>query len=915
MILGFLAAFAAISGISYATTVGTNISTVDLSTTGNISATGNLTITGEATLGATNITPSASGLLNILTGNLKVGNGTPGVSLNGEDAYIEGTFEVDGTSQFDGNLTMNGSTTANGNTVLGSDTSDTLTVYGSTTVTISANGTLNVLTGNLKVGDGVPDVTLNAEDAYVDGTLEVDGAARFDGDLTANGSITANGNTVLGNLATADTLDLANIRLNTDLTFASGISSGADITIDASTAAVTGTDLDITGGQGGPTAGTGGKLNLTGGTGGAGGGTGGDIVLLGGTANGGTSGAVLIGSPSLTTTKATNLLGVAGPLEVDGAARFEGTSTWVLPATANIVIDAATTDSTNTSGILDIDIDSAIVSGTNSGIDLNYEIVGSTASTNNAMGITLEPKTSSGRTINGINISLTDPATSGSNRTITGLNINNFLSTGSTDTTYVAQLQGGDFLYTGRNFQQLAGTSSSAFSLRQTGQFTTTTVNDVFVSRKLAYFATPSSGIGILDISNPALPTALTGTSSMASNVAGIFVQGNYLYAAASAGGLYIIDVSNPGNSASLIQVGSFVPSGISLSGGIYISGKYAYLTDGSAGLRIVDISNPSAPAQAASINTNITGARDVYVQGRYAYVVGSNFAIVDISSPSSPSTLVATSSDGIGIYVSGKYAYVTGATQVKIFDVSDTDATPTISAAGTSASYTSISYGSIYVSGKYAYAHVGTALKVYDISNPSAGPLPLVAAYSGLATTGSVGKSKVTVVGRYGYVTCGTSCGIQIVELSGAELPTLYAGTVESNSMAVTENLNVGNDLWVKQSLHVGVGGIQVRGPLSLETGTTTAGTGPFTVNTTAGGLNISTDVAPSGSATITLNNNRIILNSSLVLATICSTPDTNTSLTVSALAGSGTATITVRNFGSGGQTADFYVCFLVID
>lgn len=42
---------------------------------------------------------------------LKVGNGTPGVTMNGEDVYIEGTLEVDGATQFDGASTINGQMT------------------------------------------------------------------------------------------------------------------------------------------------------------------------------------------------------------------------------------------------------------------------------------------------------------------------------------------------------------------------------------------------------------------------------------------------------------------------------------------------------------------------------------------------------------------------------------------------------------------------------------------------------------------------------------------------------------------------------------------------------------------------------------------------------------------------------------
>lgn len=41
-----------------------------------------------------------------LSDDLKIGNGTPGVTLDGEDAYIEGTLEVDGAATFDGAVTL-----------------------------------------------------------------------------------------------------------------------------------------------------------------------------------------------------------------------------------------------------------------------------------------------------------------------------------------------------------------------------------------------------------------------------------------------------------------------------------------------------------------------------------------------------------------------------------------------------------------------------------------------------------------------------------------------------------------------------------------------------------------------------------------------------------------------------------------
>ena len=66
-------------------------------------ATGNLTVTSD----------SATSHVQIVTGNLKVGTGSEGVTLNGDDAYVVGTFEVDGASQLDGVTTLNGDIVVN----------------------------------------------------------------------------------------------------------------------------------------------------------------------------------------------------------------------------------------------------------------------------------------------------------------------------------------------------------------------------------------------------------------------------------------------------------------------------------------------------------------------------------------------------------------------------------------------------------------------------------------------------------------------------------------------------------------------------------------------------------------------------------------------------------------------------------
>jgi len=230
---------------------------------------------------------AAAGYFDVLTGNFKVGDGSPDTSLDGEDAYVEGTLEVDGAVDLDGavdmasTLDVAGAATLDGGLTMDTDkfvvtdsTGDTtiagtldvdgdvdmddvdisgdLTVAGDflvtghtlitttttitgdttvagtldvsgvatlgggtdlngTTLTIDADadttlvasdddvvsmtigaaaGYFDVLTGNFKVGDGSPDTSLDGEDAYVEGTLEVDGAVDLDGAVDVAGNVT-----------------------------------------------------------------------------------------------------------------------------------------------------------------------------------------------------------------------------------------------------------------------------------------------------------------------------------------------------------------------------------------------------------------------------------------------------------------------------------------------------------------------------------------------------------------------------------------------------------------------------------------------------------------------------------------------------------------------------------------------------
>jgi hypothetical protein len=82
-----------------------NLSSVNINTALNATA-GNLALQTTTSGNITLTTAVAGGLVNILTGNLKVGSGTPGLTLNGDDAYITGTLEADGNADLGGTLTL-----------------------------------------------------------------------------------------------------------------------------------------------------------------------------------------------------------------------------------------------------------------------------------------------------------------------------------------------------------------------------------------------------------------------------------------------------------------------------------------------------------------------------------------------------------------------------------------------------------------------------------------------------------------------------------------------------------------------------------------------------------------------------------------------------------------------------------------
>jgi len=172
------------------------------------------------------------------TGWYVTDGGDKAIVASGGELEIQsgGTIDIqDGsTVTFDGGMDLNGSTLtvdADGDTTMVASDDDVVSM-----TVGAATGYFDVLTGNLKVGDGTPDTSQDGEDAYVEGTLEVDGAANFDSTMDVAGNIsdsdsavTIADNAMIDGAADAVQLTVQSHGTQTNNTFVVEQSDGTDL--------------------------------------------------------------------------------------------------------------------------------------------------------------------------------------------------------------------------------------------------------------------------------------------------------------------------------------------------------------------------------------------------------------------------------------------------------------------------------------------------------------------------------------------------------------------------------------------------------------------------------------------------------------------------------------------------------------
>ncbi|MBP9748708.1 hypothetical protein KBD18_00735, partial [Patescibacteria group bacterium] len=342
-----------------------------------------------------------------------------------------------------------------------------------------------------------------------------------------------------------------------------------------------------------------------------------------------------------------------------------------------------------------------------------------------------------------------------------------------------------------------------------------------------------SNGLAIYDITDPTKPVKVsTDLSTTIGSAYSMQLQGRYLYAGTSTG-VFIIDVSNVKVPT---RVYTFTGSAFSGCGNpscsVYVSGSYLYLTSPAGspntGLYVYDIRNPLQPIFLAK-DQQSGGPQSVTGQGKYVYV-GTNttsgggfIRAFDVTNPRRPLLIGSLTTSGVTnsqMVVRGRYLYSGTGSGMLIVDISD-PATLTLKSTTATVSPTGCTTH-VDVQGRYAYMSGwgcaeggGTGgFFIYDIAS-STKPIRLYGTQTGTDSTGYM--EGVTVAGRYAYV-MGSTAGIWIWDINGAELSSANVGSLSAETLTVHSNLDVWNKITAQGGLNIG-GSLQVGGDVGITT------------------------------------------------------------------------------------------------
>jgi len=186
--------------------------------------------------------------------------------------------------------------------------------------------------------------------------------------------------------------------------------------------------------------------------------------------------------------------------------------------------------------------------------------------------------------------------------------------------------------------------------------------NALDVAGGIAYMST-EDGLRVVSVSDPYHPVQLAflylNEPERGPNpTVAVAVSGTMAYVASQTAGVRIVDVSDPRNP---FKVGAYC-TGPHSSQDVAVAGDRAYVADGPGGLRVVDVSDPAHPIEMGSLGTP-GGAYGVAVAGNLAYVANGpkGLVVADVSDPYRPTLAGAVKVPGFArqVAVADERAYL----------------------------------------------------------------------------------------------------------------------------------------------------------------------------------------------------------------------------------------------------------------
>lgn len=332
----------------------------------------------------------------------------------------------------------------------------------------------------------------------------------------------------------------------------------------------------------------------------------------------------------------------------------------------------------------------------------------------------------------------------------------------------------------------------------------------VYIDGNYLYLSMGTSGLFILDITDPKAPVFLNRlyASSSSDTVYKAFVKNGYLYLITD-DGLYVYSNQNPSSPTYV----NFIADPYSTVDTLRIKGEYAYfVSNASAALYVYNLSNPTTPTRSL-VGIGGTGCYEFEIYGDYAYMpTGGSLVIVSLASPSSPVVVNTITPGGMtfyGIEIVGNKAILSNASNgYRTYDLSNlTNPSQTGSFVATANNYRkTISNGSyLYtmdpnlgllihnvsdpnnivfyarsslgggplgsagvVKNGYLYIMDGFYFSVYDYSSPSF-PKLLGSSYNSPPISGG----DIEVIGNYAYA-AGGSVYLKVFDISNPSNPQL---------------------------------------------------------------------------------------------------------------------------------------------